>query len=273
MRTFGYNGSGKTIAASSTVTFTQNDMPSTGLVKLIYVSGPAANIISDITRIRVKAGGSTIYDLTSTQLTNFITAQSKANAADYQAAAVQQLVIPFCDLTRPYLDEQDQQQFPYGQPPTVEIVYGAGGAAGVGYMGWVLSNQRPRYYPRLLSSAHGIAATAVNGRAPFTDPGEFKGFSVATGTYGTPLLNRVRCVVNNQELLNLPGGLLGTVTGDMLGEAQRTENGGAPTTTADPAWLFFETGMPANPGVSYIELDQTGAAASGEICIYGRSPQ
>lgn len=273
MRTYGYNGSPKATAASTTVTFTQADMPNSGISKLLLVTGPATNINSDITRIRVKAGGSTIYDLTGVQLSNFIERTSKANVGTYQAAACQNISIPFCDLLQPTADLQDEQQFPYGQPPTVEIVGGAGWAAGFIYLGWVLTNVRPRWYPRLLSQGHGIAATAVNGRMAFNEPGDFRGFCIPTGTYGTPLLNRVRCVANGQELLNLPGGLLGTVTGDMLGEAQRTDGNGLPTATPDPTWIILDSGAPALAGHSFFEVDQTGAAAAGEICIYGRSPQ
>lgn len=263
-RTIGWNGSAKTIAATTvqTLTWTSSDLPSTGLVALHLCFLAAGNILSDITRLRWKAGGVTIGDCTVDQLRSFIEATSPGNYAP--ATSAQAITIPFYDLLQPTRDMQDMQQFPAGQPCTVEVTLGSGSAAGSALIGWTQNNDiRPVYYPRLLSSATGLPVSVSNGRVPFTELGEFRGFSLSTVG-----LNRVRCVAGGTELVNVSG--VQTNGGDLFNEANRLA--GVQTIT-DPIWCLLDSGRSAPPGDSFFELDTTSATAAGEICVYGRDLQ
>lgn len=270
MRRIDWNGSTKTIAATTaqTLIWSGSDLPGSRVVAYLLAMSGTTNILTDIDRIRVKARGASIYDMTTAQLRFFTQATSPSNLL--QAGTELGLIIPFFDGTRLEEEEQDQSQFPEGETPQVEVVMNTGSAAGTAVMGWILTDQDARYYPRLLSQAHNIAASATNGRMAFSTTGVFRGLS-------TPItgLNRLKIQaglvrgrdVEDVQLANVAGVGWGTGAADMALDSTRWKSGAA--NTADPAWHLFKTGGMAAPGRSYIEAD-TGAgwSATGEVCVF-----
>lgn len=269
-RRYGYNGSAKTIAATTaqTLTWTSSELPSSNVLAFHIALRVAGNTLADLDRIRVKAGSVTIVDCSATQLLSFNEQFSSGNYA--AATTAQALTIPFWDLLANTAQEEDLQQFPYGAPATVELTTGAGTAAGSAFIGWTMADPRirPMYYPRLLSSGHGVGVSAVNGRAQFTEPGELQAIGIPSAG-----LLRARILASGEELFNMQGlGLVATAQGDMVNEASRLYGVNA---NNGVVWARLQSGAPANPGRSFVELDTAASewSATGELTIYGRDTQ
>jgi hypothetical protein len=263
MRKTSFNGSAKPVLVTTaqTITFTGSDVEGDGVIAYHFVEQAAGNILSDIDRIRVKASGVTIYDVTMNQLRAMCEGLSPANLAP--ATTRQSFSIPFCLLDEFGEDRQDVCQFPRGASPTIEIVFNTGSAAGGLYCGWTKSSVTPQYYPRFLSSSTNLTAStaATNWRVNVADPGNVYGFtSFTTG------LARLRLLLSGEEALNVQGAAAATGVGDMFLESQSLWRAHSIT---DPIYQRVTLGRPANPGSSYFEMDvSTAVVASTELALH-----
>lgn len=268
MRRWDFNGATKTIAATTaqTLVWSGNDLPARNLVALCLVIQNTGNTLADLTRFRVKAGGQTIVDLTTTQLRAFLEQHSPANSVVATSAA--HILIPFFDGREPYEELADRQQAPVGDPLSVEVTTNTGTAAGTAIMGWATTDQPAERFPRYLSQAHQIPQNATNGRLAFNTPGTLRGLCVPLAG-----VKRLRVVASGEQLWNTTGADTGTASGDMILEANRWS--GALASVTSDAWLKFPPAIMARPGSSYVELDTDGTnwVAAGEIAIYDTIPQ
>lgn len=267
MRKTSFNGSAKVIAVgvAQTLTFSGADVEGDGVVAYHFVEQAAGNILSDIDRVRVKASGVTIFDVSMNQLRAMCEALSPANLAP--ATTRQSFTIPLCLLDEFGADRQDVCQFPRGAAPTIEILFNTGAAAGGLLCGWTKSNVTPQFYPRFLSSSTGIALNAANTnwRVNIADPGIVYGYTVATVG-----LARLRLLLSGEEAVNMQGAAAAAGIGDMLLESQSLWRA---HTITDPIYQRVTLGRPANPGSSFFELDtSTAVVANTEIALHALQP-
>lgn len=301
-----YSAQSKTIAASTTNTFTSSEIPSTGVLAY-HLGWTGTSRIDHLTRIRVKANGVSIYDLSPAMLRAFIRRFSKSNYPTPLAAipnsnvigtasisttsqagtSRQRFTIPFCLLDAMSDGERDATQFPPDSQVTIELQWGASGAAGSLFCGWTQTDQPAQFYPKLYGSQMNIAASTANGRYNLQDDGLIR--AVGVNTVG---LERLKVVLAGEQIFHGQGiQVAGTATGDLISESEQLDNGyseisDALTTTpatgslnlvtadvVDPLFVKID-GPQAVPGASYVEL-QTGAAwvgAANEVTIHSRVP-
>lgn len=301
-----YSAQAKTIAASSTTTFTSSEIPSAG-VCAYHLAWTGNTIWSHLSRLRVKANGVAIYDLSAAMLRAFIRRFSKSNyplpdamlangnalgtasasTAGPAGTKLRRATIPFLLLDGESEAERDSTQFPPNSQVTIELQWGSSAAAGNIFCGWTETNVPPMFYPKLYGSQMNIAASVSNGRYNVQDDGNVR--AIGLNTVG---LERAKLVLAGSQILHSQGiSVSGTATGDMLSEMEQLENGydgiqeGLVTTPSaasinlvsaeviDPCFFKIDGG-PAVPGSSYVEL-QTGSGWAGtanELTIHSRVP-
>lgn len=173
-----FNQSTKVTAASTTVTFTATDIPGDGVIAYLLDFTGAGMTAGDLSRIRLKAGGNQIWDVDFNHYSAWYERYSFSNRAP--AAADTSMTIP---LYLPGLrseEDADRCQFPKGAAPSIELVIGAGGAAGTVTAHWVRSTVAPQFYPVFLGNVLNWAASTNNNRYPLTEGGAIKAVSLNT---------------------------------------------------------------------------------------------
>ena len=248
------NAATKVTAASATVVFTAADFDAAGVVKLVFLFTGAGMTVGDITRIRVKNSGITSHDFSLAQYQAWY--QRYYGIAPVAADTVFEL--PFHlppDDVGGNIDAMDICQMLRGSSPAIELVIGAGGAAGTVQMGWVKSTVEPKLYPVLLGSTMQIGASQFSAHFPLSEGGAIKGVVIPiTG------LTRFQVTLGNQKRKNVEGTL-------MFGELEQQRNAQVVT---DP--LAADMGGPqaAPAGSSFFELDTAAgwAGAANEGAIY-----
>lgn len=289
-----YNASGKTIAASGTTVFTASDIPSTGVVLLHFVTTGANNSLANVSRIRVKASGQTIWDLTPDYLAAYIQAMTDGRirlprgtvldtlGAAGTAAAIRRWTLPLCDLRQPTIDMSDTCQFPRGANITVEHQFGASASAGSLFCGWTITNLPGEKYPRVIGNQMAIAASSSNSRYNITDDGEV--FGLGLNSLG---MSRVRLVLGSQQVLASAGQDAASATflgAQMLCEMDQLYNGstdmaagtaGVPVTFYDPFVKQIDAHLAAPQGSSYVELGTNAnwAGVANEVLLCTMVPQ
>lgn len=289
-----YNSSGKTIAASTTVTFTASDCPSAGVVAYHIVMTGAGNTFNALSRIRVKANGVPFYDIAPdyfrSWMQRFTHGQMHypANQAINNLSAAgtpvdwRRLTIPFCFIDREKSEEADVCQFPVGSQPTVELVFNANGVAGSAFIGWTETDIPARCWPKLRGEQANISASVTSGRFPIVEDGVLRGFGVETTG-----CSRARFVLNGRQVYHAQGQPANstTVTEDvMLLETEMAFGGASYAVVAgtaaqdnsiqDPAWIKVTSGDRGSAGRSFFEAGTTAAwsGASSELGIYAIVP-
>jgi hypothetical protein len=262
MRFIDHNASTKVTAAASTVTFTSQDFDPAGVVALIFLFTGAGMTFGDLTRLRVKNSGVTAMDVDQLHFMAFC--QRYYGVAP--VAGDVRFMIPFylpggggpCGEDSDY---RDQCQMIRGSQPSVELVIGAGGAAGTVQMGWIKSTAEPKLYPTLLGSAMGIAAATFSSHYPVSEGGAVKGFGI--NSVGA---TRVQFTLGGKRRVNIEGV-------NMLIESQDQERN--TLVVADPHFVDLGGAEPAPQGSSYLELDAAAgwAGAANELSLYSLRPQ
>lgn len=262
-----YNGQAKTIAATSvqTLSWTQSEIASAGVVAYHVVMTGANNDLGAITRIRLTANGQSIFDLTPAQLIAY--ANFYSGGEILMSTADSRFTIPLAMLQAFGPDRQDVCQFPAGAQVQLDITTDNSTSAGNAFVGWTETNIDAQLYPRLLSSQMNIGASVALGRFNFGETGNVRGlFLPHTG------LQTLRAYIGGREVFEGPGpDFLGATTGDMLAEFARLYGAGQ-----DPAVPFLPVTInePAPITSSYVEL-QTGSGWGGtgnELTVYATAP-
>lgn len=299
-RTLDYNSSSKTINANTTttVTFTSSDVPSDRVVQYVFSivdSGAGTPItLSTITRIRVKANGVAIWDLSLGMLRAYLFRFSRGgysmpNAAiTTNAATATSLLrfsLPFFILDAASKDAADVCQFPPNSQVTIEITFttaaNQGGTITCGYMQTTVPQL---CYPKLLGSPMNIAASTASGRYNITDDGIVEGIGInAIG------LGRLKLVLGGAQVIQASAQVTSSANAydansqSMLWEAQQLDTdwsslsagtAGQDATPNDPIFVDVHSGLIAPPGASYVELTTLAAWAgvTNEATIYSVVP-
>jgi len=177
-------------AAVTTITFTGSDIPGPGVVAYhLYMTGD--NTFADLTRIRLKANGETIWDVDPGHYRTFVERMSRSNFAVPTAGV--RFTIPLYHMDAKG-DDRYLAQFPQGATPTIEIVVGAGIATGSMVCGYSMVDAPPTAFVKLLGSQMNIAAGATNGTYPIMGSGFLRGYSL-----NTTGLNRKRLILNGVQ--------------------------------------------------------------------------
>ena len=241
-----HTGTTKTIAASTTVVFNSSEIDSTNVIGHRLTCSGAGNTLVNMTRVRVKANGTTIHDYDpSTTLRAWVERFSNSNLAYATSRASFTIPYNFADLRDE--DAADLCQFPLGALCTIEVTFGAGAGAGSLMCGWTKSNITPRFWNKIYSQTMGnITASMTNGRYQFTDGGIIAGYCL-----NTTGLDRARFVLGDNDVDFLPGpSYNGLTIADMGLESQALDN---PSTVTNPMWKKLLQNSSA-PSGSYLEL-------------------
>lgn len=254
MRLTDQNASTKVTAASTTVTFTSADFDPAGVVRLTFLFTGAGMTVGDLSRIRVKNGGKTSHDMSLAQFQAWY--QKYYGIAP--VAADTAFDLPFHlppDLAGGNEDAMDVSQMVPGGQPAIELVIGAGGAAGTVQMGWVKSTVKQAVYPCLLGSAMSIAASATSAHFPLSEDGAIVGF-----TFPTTGATRINLTLQQIKRVNIEG-----VT--LFAQLQKERNAQVVT---DPICFHVGGGQSAPAGSSFFELDSAAgwAGTANEACLY-----
>lgn len=260
-RVIDQNASTKVTAASTTVTFTAADIPANGVVAYIARFTGAGMTVGDLTRIRVKSGGQTIYDMDFAHYQAFIQRLSQSHYTP--VAADTSMLIPFWLPDLENEDQQDLCQMPFGQPPTVELVIGAGGAAGTVQLGYIVSNVQPKLYAIALGSQMNIPASVNQARFPFVEPGLVIGLQLPTVG-----LTRFQAVLNGAKRIEIEGT-------EMLFFSQRWNQVSSATGITSPAYTKIVGPQSAPAGNSGVVLDTAAgfAGVANELLVHALRPQ
>jgi len=257
-----FNGSTKAIAAGAgngVLSFTGNDLPSTGVVAYHFAtSGTTANSLSLVwgARGRVKCDGQTIYDLDVTHYRKWLERFTQANYGPVTGIARWSIWFNFMDIVDDNM--ADVCQLPGGTVPTVEFDTNANVLfAGTLMAGWTQTTQDCHFTPYLYEQALNIAASATQSQYPITAPGSaaVRAVIIPTGNIKTfrMELNQF-CYVQSSAAANTGG----ANAGDLFLEMEQIEDGTTITThTAHRIPMVSPAG-----GVSRLLLDTGGGWAT-----------
>jgi hypothetical protein len=263
MRTFDFYGSGRTIAATTaqTLTWTQSEIASAGVVAYHVELTGTNNDLGAITRIRVNMNGQPFVDITPAQLISYF--NTFGRGVPLLALTDTRFTIPLNLLDAFGADEQDVCQFPVGAQVQLDLVTDASTSAGSAFVSWTETNVRAQVFPRLLASQMNIAASVALARFAFGDPGNVRGLYLPHAG-----LQRFRGLIGGRQVVNAPSlDYLGAATGDGLAEIARLWGAGQ-----DPAVPFIPITVnePAPITGSFVEI-QTGSGWAGvanELVVY-----
>lgn len=267
-----------TLNATNTVVWNPSEIDSAGVIAFHILCDSNNTTVVDasyIDRIRVKANGQTVVDITGTQLRAYQERFSPKGGSDVTTASY--LTIPLNSLDAKSDDDGDRCQFMPGASATVEVTtttlpVAAGGSAASLRLGWSKTTVAPEFYMTLLSNQCNIAASQTNARVPLGGPGFVQGVGMNTAGLG-----RARLILSGLEVANISGAQYNSAgtSGDLLRAISSLYDG---VDDASEITTFQYTklaqGLEANPATSWIELT-TGASwggASNEISLYTLVP-
>jgi hypothetical protein len=260
-----YNPSPKTISNASTApaVFQANDIPGSarGVGNLVGISlafeyvtasGAPPNT-ARIARVKAKASGNLIMDISGTQLRAFYGRFAPANVIP--AGTGQLISLWFNAFDMDDDDQADQCGFPYGTVPTVEVTFDGTQSAGSMTAAYIFSDVEAHKYATLIAQPMGIAASQNSMGYPLNEAGQIRGVGLtSTG------LGRARLLLGGRQWINAPGPGAATATtntmGDLARETQQIELDQTLVTDT-----FFRLPNVQAPQGSRIEL--TTAAGSG----------
>lgn len=266
MRRFDFNGSPKTIAASTTVTLTPSDIPSDGIVAYHLfpwaTDGGGNDFFDCVDRVRLKANGITRWDVSGAILNQF--REKTTPKQPLQATGDDQcFTIPLYNLMLDDEDEADAYQTEPGTNISIEVVFNGTAEAGSLYCGWTQTNIAPKFYTKLYAQQMNIANGALNARFNLSEGGRIMGFGIPS--LG---LTRLKLVLNGEQWFHMLGSdYAAAASQGLIFETQRYRSMLATPTATLPINYFHifntraERGVPATPGNSYVELDANGASA------------
>jgi hypothetical protein len=287
------NLSPKVLGASGTFTFQPTELPFPALGRgisefLIGITDSngfttrSTGILNNISRVRVRAGGVPILDLSAYELGEFITQIGPSDSGAGTGATSPALIggayglknavtfrLPMNLADAVSEDEQDLCQFPLGMNPQIEVITTASMTSS-SFMQVVttLTDIKPQFRPKLIGQAMNVPSGATSFRVPITEDGLIRALGLCTqsddigSTVWTAAnaFKRYRVVLSGVEKFN--------ITPLMLFERERNRSGWtgdvAATTTTIPALVYAKmVGMLRGPaGHSFIEVD-AGTYASG----------
>lgn len=157
MRTFNLFAETKAMPASSTVNFTSNAFPRSGIVGIpITMSGTGAGVGSGLLeKVVVKADAQPIIEFGHLELVSFY---QRFHHAHYNLVSTSTTFILPCNLfDRPNDAQADECQLPWNVPIDLELTFGAtaDGTGTVG-VGALRSTVRPAYSPLVLRQTMGV---------------------------------------------------------------------------------------------------------------------
>jgi hypothetical protein len=267
-----------TLAATNTVVWNPSEIDSAGVIAFhILVDSNNTTVVdaSYIDRIRIKANGQTVVDITGLQLRAYQERFSPKGGSDLNTASY--LTIPLNSLDAKSDDDGDRCQFMPGASATVEVTTTALPAAGGGNsasmrLGWSKTTVAPEFYMTLLSNQCNIGVSQTNARVPLGGPGFVQGLGLNTAGLG-----RARIILSGLEVANISGTQYNSAgtSGDLLRAISSLYDGvddASEITTYQ--YTKLAQGLESNPATSWIELT-TGASwggASNEVSLYTLVP-
>lgn len=272
MRVYDYNSGGKTIAASTTIQFTNSDIPSNQVGAYYLAFTGSGNTWTNVSRVRVKANNTTLFDFAPEFLRAWIqcfthgnvtypknTAQDPLGAGT--AGDFRRMTIPFFDPSQPTEDAQDLFQFPRNSQVTLEVVFGSGAGAGTCFCGWMESDRKPIGFPKFVGAQMNISASQATSKYQFSEEATVKAFVL--NTIGN---TRTRIQVDGAQVYHMQGQATAssTVTADSLVlESMQLDSpctgiaagtAAVPNNLTNPYCIKLPQDRPATPGRSFVEL-------------------
>ncbi len=289
-RKVGSFGSFKTVGADQTVTFTQNEIPSRGLVALHIGAFKSGAGLSDIglapgamKRIKLKAGNRPIIDIPAERLIAYMERFSLANKS-YGESAVEHATNDFSyHFTLPlhFLDTADEDiadlcQFPANSPATLEIETGGNMETGTTIgVAWTVTDTAPAFFPLLLNQKLNFGASATRQRSIVHQDGVLRGIGIPYSELG-----RLEIWQDGELQFDAQGlASSGSFECNLIAETQGVH---APYPTdvianGDHLFVGIDNGIPVRRGEGTVLYADTGAswATTGpddEITVYSVVP-
>lgn len=265
-----FQGASKTVAATTaqTLVWSGSDLESEGVVGYHISFTGAGNIITDVSRVRVKANGIPIWDCNILHYRAWLQRMSYANYAIAAGTDPMRFTLWLNMPDAATDDLRDIVQFPVNTQATVEVQTTAGTVAGTAILGWTKTDVPASFYSKLYSQAINCPASSASFSYPFAEDGFVAGISL--NTVG---LDRAELWLSGTNILNLPGvAYVNAATGDMFTDYQIVDDG---ITLVDPIFRKINNGLPAASGNSYLRLTtQAGwVGAANELGVYALVPQ
>lgn len=261
-----FSGVTKPIAgagAVQTIIFPPNEIESAGIcqVQILWTGANATLTANKVNRVRVRASGQTIVDLTPAFLFAYLQRFTKANFPDLTGD--QCLTIPFYLPDAPSEEQADACQFPVGAQMQVEVEFGTAAVAGVALCQFIQTDITPLWTPRIYAAPLNFTAGAVrNQKYSFAETGVVRGIILDQAG-----IDRAQLTISGRNAFEAPGRQFAGLTWP-TGGLERFEMPYNGTTATTPAMLTSSLGIPAAYGSSYLTLD-TGAAFAGPAAEMG----
>ena len=250
-RKTGSTGATKAIAASAVLSYNSTEIPSDGLLALHVSMSGAGGILggTGLTRVIIKAGGESIFDVPAGHLIAWIQRFSRATIALVDGTSVQ-FTIPF---NRPDAASEalaDVVQFPPGKSFGMDLQFGAAGT-GTCHVAWTYTDDVPaQFTPSLLCEPMGIPASSPGKHYAFEEPGEIVGI-----THNAANITQFRVVLGRDTIFDE------IVLNSSLSEMQRIDGGAA---NNGIMCRKVNAGRNAPSGSSYVRLATGGSWAGTE---------
>jgi hypothetical protein len=223
-----YRPSMTTLAASTTYTWTESEIPTRGLRALLFsINQGSAGAGGDffgatgVERIRVKVGGATIIDASYKTLRAWVKRFSYAQKDTMTGAATDRIFcLPFYFMDGQNQAEQDKCGFPPGAKITVEVVTGTAVLNSPTLtIGWILSDQPVEFYPMLLDNFLNYSASSGAQVTSLRQAGILRAIVIPTKGLSELVIRQ-----SGLELWLVKGGNSST-QGELVAAAQMLEQG------------------------------------------------
>jgi hypothetical protein len=197
------NLSPKALGASGTFSFLPTELPfpvaGRGISEFLItltdsdsVTTRSTGVLNNISRIRIRAGGTPIVDLSAYELAEFITQMSPSDPGSQSAGIIGGAYglknavtfrIPFNIFDDVSEDAADTCQFPLEKNPQIELLTGASMTSSTfATVYTVLTDIKAKWSPKIIGQAMGVPASSKNFRVPLTEPGLIRAIGLATIT-------------------------------------------------------------------------------------------
>lgn len=275
-RIWDFSPASKTVPANGTTTviWTPAEIDSAGLVfcHLILRQSAGTFDLNDLVRIRIKANGQTVLDLSTDQIRSLQERFSPKGVSDALTGRVLTIPLNWMDAAGGD-DAQDAVQFMAGAGATVEAVFTTDATgAGTVYLAWTKTNVAPQYYLVATASPMNVGASQNNAIVQFGAPGFVQALMVTPAAIG-----QLRVVLSGVQTLNLPGPVYSGLTnmGDALQSIQSLYDGSdAAVATTTSQWIKMAQGLQANPANSQLWVTSgSGMTSTVEYGILSLVPQ
>jgi hypothetical protein len=257
IRRIAYRPSATTLAASTTYTWTENDIDTRGLRALHFAVNRGSSVGGDffgatgIETIRVKAAAGTVFEASYKHYRALLKRLSYAQKDTFDGAS-RVLTLPFYFPDGQNQAEQDASGFMPGGKLTLEVVTGTAVAnSPTLHIGWTTSDQEQKFFPMFIQYFLNIGVSAGATLYNLRQAGILRGVTLPTQGLSEAVLKQ-----RGNELWMVKGHNVATEA-SMVDAVEQLESGSH--AFGEHHFLRVDSGLPMPPGDSSLRIT-TGSA-------------